>query len=153
MTDRVAVISEAMKRAAPHGEWVEMTRLLFDDPARFLNRLVAMLCNYWDEAFRIEWRRVRPTIDGSIELARTRTQETGVEGFFGVFKDQFRYDKERGVLRFGKPFERDVEISDRGSMTIVPSVYAWPHVLVAVSDNGPPVLIYPVDTLSAGAIP
>jgi DNA-binding transcriptional ArsR family regulator len=149
MSDQVAVITEAMKTAKTDGESLDLAVTLFEDPSSFLNRLVAMLWNYWDEAFGTEWKRIQPTIEDSIELATTRMEESGPEGFFGAFKDQFRHDPRAGVLTFDRPFERDIDISDRGPMTIVPSVYTWPHVMVTVDEEDPPVMIYPVATLSS----
>ena len=126
--------------------------LLESEPSTFLRRLVAMLERYWEEAFSAEWDRIEPTIALSLGTAADRLARQGEAAFFASFPDQVRFDGDTRVLSFERPFESEIDVGER-PMTITPSVYAWPHVMVTIDDRDPPLMIYPIASLAVEAPP
>ena len=60
----------ALKRAGVHGAQARRAAaLLFDDPARLIERFASLLESYWEEAFAEEWERIEPRLAESVAIA------------------------------------------------------------------------------------
>jgi DNA-binding transcriptional ArsR family regulator len=125
---------------------------IFADPRAELSRFLAMMARYWEEAFAVEWKRARSSIEDSISLAVQRRAAGGEESFFTAFPGQFVFDRKAGELRFDRPFDSEMDATSQGGMVLVPSVYSWPHVMLSTSKESAVTMVYPVATLASTAI-
>src|SRR5437764_2048447 len=73
------VQAHALKTAAAHGaDARRAAALLFDDPARLVERFAALLEGYWEEAFANEWERVESKLAESVAIAGRQIASGGL---------------------------------------------------------------------------
>jgi DNA-binding transcriptional ArsR family regulator len=133
-------------------------KLLIEDPLQALERTLSMLQSYWDEAFAKEWNRVEPEIAAEVERSGRELATGGIERWSRALAPNLRWDQPSSSLVFDcSPRHRDhehaVDVEKRGGLTLVPSVYTWPHVRVGCCGPWPATVIYPTAGVRALTMP
>ena len=141
-------IRERVLAAAREQDVEEPVLLLYDDPAAALERMLAMLERYWDEAFAKEWARVEPEIAAEVERSGRELARGGIERWARALAPNLRWEGPESSLVFDcsprhRAHEHAVDVEERGGLTLVPSVYTWPHVRVGCCGPWPANVIYP----------
>ena len=104
------------------------------------DELCERLAAYWDVAVRPYWARIRSAVDDDIAYRANRLL---AEGLFGLLGDLHREVSIRDdVLAIDKPQHPDASY-DTPMITLIPSVFAWPQLLVANSAEDSFELQYP----------
>lgn len=102
---------------------VQVLEEAFTDAAPVRERIAAMLERYWKEAFHEEWGRIRPRLEAEVgDMART-LMSAGMDGFMEHFLPEARWDRELGAVQVDRPYERHVDVAERGGLAFVPVVY------------------------------
>ena len=70
--------------------------LIFDDPARIVDRFLSLLEAYWEEAFAAEWERIEPKLAESVEHPAGRSRATACTRFCS------RWCRSFGSIRAGE---------------------------------------------------
>lgn len=98
------------------------------------------LAAYWTVAVRPYWSRIRSAVDDDIAYRANRLL---AEGLFGLLGDLHPEVSIRGdVLAIDKPQHPDASY-DTPMITLIPSVFSWPQLLVANSAEDSFELQYP----------
>ena len=96
----------ALKRAGTLGPRARRAAaLLFDDPARLVERFASLLEAYWEQAFAAEWARIEPQLAESVELAGRQIADDGMGAFLVTLAPQLRVDP--GARSFGLDVPHD----------------------------------------------
>ncbi|NNN30752.1 helix-turn-helix transcriptional regulator [Streptomyces sp. S3(2020)] len=126
-------------------------RTLAEDPGALLERFVSLLGDYWEAAFAEEWERL------SSQLADTMTEigeELAVRGLFGPLRrlaPEVGSDPVDRRFWLDRPHDHEVTLSAEDRLTLVPSVYVWPHVRVNCDPPWPLGVVFPVSHLQRAA--
>ena len=113
---------------------------LVEDPAAGVAALANLLRAYWDRALAPHWPRIRAVLEGDILHRARQMADGGADRLFADVDSTVSWSD--GVLRIEKPFEETLDLEDRG-LVFVPSVFAWPNVLLITDPQWQPTLIYP----------
>jgi DNA-binding transcriptional ArsR family regulator len=113
---------------------------LVEDPAAGVAALADLLRAYWDRALAPHWPRIRAVLEGDILHRARQMADGGADRLFADVDPTVSWSD--GVLRIEKPFEETLDLEDRG-LVFVPSVFAWPNVLLITDPQWQPTLIYP----------
>jgi DNA-binding transcriptional ArsR family regulator len=150
--DRADVRAYVENRARYYGPGaVAVARLAWGDPSRLLGRFVRLLEVYWEHAFAAEWDRLGPRLES---VARRDARTVATQGVYAVLDGRFAdtvVDPDAGWFLRRSPHEHEVTPSRRRPVTLVPSVYVWPHVRVNCDAPWPLAVIYPPADVRAGA--
>ena len=121
-----------------------------DEPRAAVERLARLMRAYWDAALQPYWGRVRALLEHDIRYRARQMADGGLEALFDDLDPQVSWCD--GVLLIQKQTERDempsrcarssLELDERG-LLLIPSVFAWPHVLLVSEPPWQPTLIYP----------
>jgi hypothetical protein len=121
----------AVKRAGAYGAHARRAAsLLFDDPARLIERFATLLESYWQEAFAQEWERIEPRLAESVAIAGRQIAADGLHPFLLSLAPQLRVDPGGRSFGLDIPHDHRVPVGARNPLLLVPSVYVWPHVRV-----------------------
>lgn len=147
-TVRDTAIRDQVLAAAREQACEESVLLLIEDPADALDRLLSMLELYWDEAFAKEWQRVEPEIAAEVERSGRELAVGGIERWARALMPTLRWDQPSSSLVFDcsprhRAHQHAVDVEKRGGLTLVPSVYTWPHVRVGCCGPWPANVVYP----------
>jgi DNA-binding transcriptional ArsR family regulator len=129
----VAMLGPNSRRAAA---------LLFDDPARLVERFASLLEAYWEEAFQAEWDRIEPRLAESVELAGRQIAGDGIHAFMLSLAPQLRVEAGGRTFGLDVPHEHRVQITTDNRLLLIPSVYVWPHVRVNCDAPWPLSVVY-----------
>jgi DNA-binding transcriptional ArsR family regulator len=141
----------ALKRAGVHGTQARRAAsLLFDDPARLIERFASLLESYWEEAFGQEWERIEPRLAESVAIAGRQIAADGLHPFLLSLAPQLRVDPGGRSFGLDIPHDHRVPVGARNPLLLVPSVYVWPHVRVNCDAPWPLTVIYRAPHLVAG---
>jgi len=133
----------ALKRAGTLGPQARRAAaLLFDDPARLVERFASFLEAYWEAAFAAEWSRIEPQLAESVELAGRQIAGDGMYPFLLSLAPQLRVDPGGRSFGLDVPHDHRVRITPENPLLLVPSVYVWPHVRVNCDGPWPLTVIY-----------
>lgn len=122
------------------GPLPEAARLLLDDPASGLSRLVAALRSYWDAALDEHWARIRTLLEGDVLY---RARRLALEGAEGLFQDLHQVVSWKdGNLLLDKKFDAEVWLNGRG-LVFVPSAFSWPELSVIIEEPWQPTILFP----------
>jgi len=137
------VRATTLKRAAALGASARRAvALLFDDPARLVDRFASLLEAYWEEAFAAEWNRIEPRLAESIELSGRQIAGDGMHAFLLSLAPQLRVDPGGRSFGLDIPHDHRVAIGPQNPLLLVPSVYVWPHVRINCDAPWPLAVIY-----------
>jgi hypothetical protein len=126
--------------SAGSGEAERLAGLFLDEPVQALERLVALLERYWEDAFRTEWARLEDDLERAVAESREAIEAEGTLSFLARH-NELRRDGDTIVRR--SPHEHTVEVTPDRRLMLTPSAYVWPHVRVNCDAPWPLVVIYP----------
>ncbi len=121
-----------------------------EEPRAAVGRLDQLLRTYWERAIAPHWARMRALLEHDIRYRARQMADGGLEALFADLDPQVSWSD--GVLTVAKKpgedgFEgpcltRVMELDERG-LLLIPSVFAWPKVLLVTADPWQPTVIYP----------
>jgi DNA-binding transcriptional ArsR family regulator len=111
-----------------------------DEPEEAIERLTALLAEYWRRTLAPHWPRVRALLEGDVLYRAREMADGGAERLFGHLDPTVSWDD--GVLRVDKRAEGTLELDERG-LLLVPSVFVWPVVSALMDPAWQPALVYP----------
>ncbi|WP_329281034.1 ArsR/SmtB family transcription factor [Streptomyces sp. NBC_00691] len=124
-----------------HREHLRRLRLLHDDPAAVLPKVVDEIEAYWELALAPYWARIQHVLEADVFHRARQVAEHGSARVLSELHDTVRWDD--GTLRLVRrhcALSRDQAGS---GLLLVPSVFAWPRVLTRSVPPDPPQLAYP----------
>jgi DNA-binding transcriptional ArsR family regulator len=122
---------------APEKE--RLLEIYLSDPEGSLKRLVDALQRYHDLAIAPYWPRIHEHLEGDTIRRGQALALGGVEALLSNLHPKARYGA--GVLELDKLHEALIEPAGRG-ITLVPSVFTWPRVMVLTEPGYQPTLAY-----------
>lgn len=103
-------------------------------------RLAEALSAYWDVAVAPHWSRMRAVLDDDVAYRATRLTGGGIEALLADLHPQLSLHGH--ALRIDKPrHTTDADLTGAG-LILVPSVFAWPNIVVETGMHGAPSLTY-----------
>ena len=111
-----------------------------DDPAAGVAAVVELLRAYWDLALAPHWPRVRGLLEGDVLHRARQMADGGAERLFADVDPTVSWTD--GVLSIEKPAQQSVDLEERG-LLFVPSVFAWPDVVLVTDPKSQPTIVYP----------
>lgn len=123
-------------------------RQVFTDPEQERDRLLSVIADYWQACFAAEFGRLEPGLHQAMEDAARRLAAAGPLGLLRGLIPEVVLDPATSTVLIPRSHHHEVAIGEHGGITLVPSVYAWPHVRVTCDHPPWPVtLTFPVDPL------
>jgi DNA-binding transcriptional ArsR family regulator len=117
-----------------------LARPYLEHPAHALDRVAALLEEYWERALEPEWPRIRALLEREVtERARQQALE-GTGSLLADLHPAITWRSCRLCVR-GRHQGR-VRLGGRG-LTVIPNVFVWPLACSMVADPWPPALVYP----------
>jgi len=120
-----------------------LARQLLQDPRGLLERFIALLERYWEEAFAREWERIEPDLAASVSDAGRIIAQRGLYAWLRALWPEVRSDPAAGRFWLERPHDHEVEIGSDDLLMLAPSVYVWPHVRVNCDAPWPLGLVFP----------
>jgi DNA-binding transcriptional ArsR family regulator len=148
-----AVRRQALRQARALGGDARVAALVFDDPRELARRFGELLRGYWREAFADEWERLEPKLARTVTEAGRRLAGGDAYALLADLAPRLRVDRAAEELTLDLPHEHTVEIRERRTLTLIPSAYAWPHVLVNCDQPWPLSIVYPAPFVVRDAAP
>lgn len=145
--DVVAVAGTSDRRRA------DLAAATFDDPQTVKERIATMLERYWREAFHDEWQRVLPRIEAEVTHGARALVMRGVPGLVDELLPEGRWDERSQSIVVAKRHDGRCDVAARGGMLLVPSVYAWPRVLIELATPWPVAITFPLRDLRTPQVP
>jgi DNA-binding transcriptional ArsR family regulator len=109
--------------------------------------LAELMRRYWESAIAEDWERIRALLEHDVLYRARQIADGGTRALFADLDETVSWDD--GVLRidkecdgFGKSGTGRLDLDDRG-LLLIPSVFAWPKVLIVTAPPWQPTLIYP----------
>jgi len=134
--------------AAASQRTAALLRRALDDPAAIRDRLLTVIEDYWQEGFAAEYQRIEPALHQAMEDAARTLGQAGPLGLLAGLIPEVVIDPAGRSVLIPRSHRHQVAIGEHGGITLVPSVYAWPHVRVTCDHPPWPLtLTYPVDPL------
>jgi DNA-binding transcriptional ArsR family regulator len=129
----------------PGAGWL---RQIFTDPEQTRDELLTVITGYWNACFAAEFQRLEPGLHQAMEDAARRLARHGPLGLLAGLIPEVVPDPARSTVLIPRSHRHQVAIGEHGGITLVPSVYAWPHVRVTCDHPPWPLtLTYPIDPL------
>ncbi|MGH8921919.1 MAG: DUF5937 family protein, partial [Actinomycetes bacterium] len=125
-----------------------LLRRIFTGPQEIRDELTGVITDYWQERFAAEFARLEPGLHQAMADAARRLAVAGPLGLLRDLIPEVVLDPARNTVLIPRSHQHQVAIGDHGGITLVPSVYAWPHVRVTCDHPPWPLtLTFPVDPL------
>jgi len=122
-------------------------RPFLSEPRCAVRGLAELMRRYWESAIAEDWERVRALLEHDILYRARQIADGGTRALFADLDESVRWDD--GVLRIDRECEGvqkfyggRLTLDDRG-LLLIPSVFAWPKVLLVTAPPWQPTLIYP----------
>ncbi|MDX6476881.1 MAG: hypothetical protein QOH95_2392 [Gaiellaceae bacterium] len=151
--DRLDVRAHVERRALAVGGDPALALLLFDDPGALLERFLEVLAEYWNAAFAEEWERLEPLLAEAVVDAGRQVAAGGLYSLFAGLSRKLRVDPAREEIGIDIPHHHRVAVTESNRLTLVPSVFVWPHVRVNCDEPFPLSLVYPAPFVARDARP
>ncbi|MCX5207270.1 winged helix-turn-helix domain-containing protein [Streptomyces sp. NBC_00237] len=136
-----AVPAEAVRRDLAELPRTATTEMLRSDPHRGLIELADAVEVYWDLALAPYWPRVRTLLEADIAYRARRLAEGGASRLFDDLDPLITWSGER--LRVGRRHDTRTRSLGGQGLLLMPSAFAWPHVISKVSPDWQPAVRYP----------
>lgn len=132
-----------------------------DDPLALHAASCELLEAFWPVALRDDWPGVRARLDDAAAAAEAQLAAGGVYALLGTLGPRVTPEPEHGRFAVtacdaeGGPPDEPLRLAlDRqGVLELHPSLFAWPHLAVAVPADRPPVLTFPVHGMAGAQAP
>lgn len=120
----------------------EGARVLLDDPARGLERLVAQMRAWWDALLAPKWEDILAMLEREIAQRGRRLADVGPAAAFADLSDQVDWrDGVVEVQRRNHRGRKEVDLAGRG-LLLVPAAFAWPDVWPMNDPPWQPSIVY-----------
>jgi DNA-binding transcriptional ArsR family regulator len=116
-----------------------LLRRLAADPAHGRDWIVAELRRYWQVALAPYWESIRALLTADLDDRLNQLAEGGLKALFSTLHPHVTFHGD--TLRIVKYYRGRARLNRRG-LVLVPSVFAWPDVIVRTADPEP-ILTYP----------
>jgi DNA-binding transcriptional ArsR family regulator len=136
-TDPAQVALE-LRQAYPDGA-PDAARLLIDDPAHGLERLVAQMRAWWDALLAPKWEGILAVLEGEVAQRGRRLADVGPSAAFADLNADVRWHE--GSVEVAATAAKEVELAGRG-LLLVPAVFAWPDVWPMSDPPWQPAIVY-----------
>jgi DNA-binding transcriptional ArsR family regulator len=123
------------------------------DPLALHARLLALLEDYWEQAFAAEWERIEPDLAASVAEAGRQIAANGIYGLLRGLFPEVRSDPAQGRFWLERDHDHEVEIGPGETLVLAPSAYVWPHVRVSCDAPWPYGLVFPATSIAREARP
>lgn len=117
------------------------------EPRAAVQGLAELMRRYWESAIADDWQRIRSLLEHDILYRSRQIADGGTRALFADLDETVIWDD--GVLRIDKDCDGHekfwggrLDLDDRG-LLLIPSVFAWPKVLMVTAPPWQPALIYP----------
>jgi DNA-binding transcriptional ArsR family regulator len=117
-----------------------VARRYLEHPARALDRLVALLEEYWHRALEPDWPRVRALLEREVAERARQQALNGTGSLLGDLHPAITWRS--GTLRLRGRHAGRIALGGRG-LTVIPNVFVWPLACSLVADPWPPAIVYP----------
>jgi DNA-binding transcriptional ArsR family regulator len=134
--DAAAEIARAYPDAVP-----DAGRVLVDDPARGLERLVGQMQAFWDALLRPWWSRIDAVLEAEIASRAQRLAAIGPGAAFSDLHDTVRWSDDALYVEPTNKAPADVDLAGRG-LLLVPAAFTWPLVWPRTDPPWDPALVY-----------
>lgn len=131
----------------------ELARAVFEDPAAVRDRYLRVLERYWELAFRAEWDRVLPRIEAEVTAGAHAFVTGGAPKLVAELLPEGRWDPDTTSIIVEKDWDGACDLTERGPLLLVPTVYGWPRVLIELAEPWPVLVIFPLRELRHPAVP
>lgn len=123
-------------------------RQIFADPEGVRDRLLSVIGDYWQACFAAEFDRLEPSLHRAMENAARTMAVSGPLGLLGGLIPEIVLDRAHAAVLIPRSHRHEVTVGEHGGITLVPSIYAWPHVRVTCDHPPWPLtLTFPIDPL------
>lgn len=153
LEDMSARAEVAARGTALGRETHRLVQILLNDPSAFAACFADFLKRYWDTAFASEWQQIEPLLAAAVASAGRQLASDGLYAFLSRLSPELVVDAAAETIRITRRHEHEVEVDEESSLTLTPSVYAWPHVRVNCDPPWPLALVYPAPALARTARP
>jgi DNA-binding transcriptional ArsR family regulator len=117
------------------------------EPRTAVQGLAELMRRYWQSAIADDWERIRSLLEHDILYRSRQIADGGTRALFADLDETVRWDD--GVLHIDKECDGHekfwggrLDLDDRG-LLLIPSVFAWPKVMMVTAPPWQPALIYP----------
>jgi DNA-binding transcriptional ArsR family regulator len=105
-----------------------------------VRRLADVLWRYWTVAIEPHWRELRAVLDDDVAYRAGRLTTGGVDALMSTLHPEVSV---RGdILRINKPRHSVEHDLDGSGVVLMPSVFAWPNLVVDKAPDRPATLLY-----------
>jgi DNA-binding transcriptional ArsR family regulator len=133
----------ALGQTNRYGASPELVALIFDDPVELGRRFAALVTDYWEAAFAVEWARIEPRLTEAVSQAGREIAVDGLYAFVRGLSTRLRVEPELEQFGLDLPHHHRVEVTEARKLVLVPSAFVWPHVRVNCDEPWPLTLVYP----------
>jgi DNA-binding transcriptional ArsR family regulator len=134
--DVAAEVARAYPDAVP-----DAGRVLVDDPARGLERLVGQMQAFWDALLRPWWSRIAAVLEAEIASRARRLAAIGPGAAFSDLHETVRWSDDALYVEPTNKAPADVDLAGRG-LLLVPAAFTWPLVWPRTDPPWDPALVY-----------
>ena len=124
-----------------------LLRQVFTGPEAIRDQLLLVITGYWQACFAAEYERLEPRLHQAMEDAARTLATAGPLGLLASLIPEIILDPARRSVLIPRSHHHDVAVDDHGGITLIPSVFSWPHVRVTCDYPWPLTLTYPADPL------
>lgn len=118
----------------------EAARVLVDDPAGGLERLVAQMRAWWDALLAPKWEGILAMLDAEIALRGRRLADVGPAAAFADLNEHVGWRDGCVEVRRGTG-RKEVDLAGQG-LLLVPAAFAWPDVWPMNDPPWQPSIVY-----------
>jgi len=127
---------------------------VFAAPAGVRDDLLAVITRYWRASFAAEYERLEPRLHQAMEDAARTLAAAGPLGLLHGLIPEVVTDPAASTVLIPRSHHHQVDVGGHGGITLIPSIYAWPHVRVTCDHPPWPLtLTYPADPLTRPLAP
>jgi DNA-binding HxlR family transcriptional regulator len=140
-------IREEVRVAYHENTLPKVLRPFLAKPQTAVRGLAELMRVYWDSAIADDWERIRALLEHDVLYRARQIADGGTRALFADLDETVHWDD--GVLSIEKDcggvkkfHGEQLKLDDRG-LLLIPSVFAWPRVLLVTAPPWQPTLIYP----------
>ena len=131
-------VAREVRQAYPGGV-PPVARVLIDDPARGLERLVGQMRAWWDAILAPKWEDILAMVEAEVAERGRRLATIGPSAAFADLSEDVRWHD--GCVEVRARTEREVDLGGRG-LLLVPAAFAWPDVWPMSDPPWQPAIVY-----------
>ncbi|MHB8233512.1 MAG: ArsR/SmtB family transcription factor [Solirubrobacteraceae bacterium] len=110
------------------------------DPSGAVRHLADLMRTYWERSLSEHWTRIRSLLEHDVLYRARQIADGGTRRLFADLDPAVAWKD--GVLRIDKCDDTTLDLDERG-LLLLPSVFAWPSVMIVTAPPWQPTLIYP----------